>query len=157
MKIKFNKTKKNNVKRNISLKSYGSIKPLVSFQNEITIVFFEILFMIKLFHWNTYSYATHKATDDLYSKINEHMDRFMEILLGKTLHRINLSNIKSIKLTDLGNNKTKLINKINELKNYLVGLDNYNKMTTMSNTDLYNIRDELLGDLNQFLYLLTLE
>ena len=26
---------------------------------------------IKLYHWKTYSYATHKATDDLYSKIGE--------------------------------------------------------------------------------------
>lgn len=144
-----------NISNNKSTKSI--IQPLIQFQNEITIVFFEMILMIKLFHWNTYSYATHKATDDLYSKLNENMDQFMEILLGKTLRRINLQNTKTIKLIDYDNNKQKLISKINELKNYLIGLDNYSKMTTMSNSDLYNIRDEILGDLNQFLYLLTLE
>lgn len=157
-KIQTKKGTLRNISNNKSFKSTKSIiQPLIQFQNEITIVFFEMILMIKLFHWNTYSYATHKATDDLYSKLNENMDQFMEILLGKTLRRINLQNTKTIKLIDYDNNKQKLISKINELKNYLIGLDNYSKMTTMSNSDLYNIRDEILGDLNQFLYLLTLE
>ena len=138
-------------------KNRHSSDSFASFQKEITVVFLEMLLMVKLFHWKTTSYATHKATDDLYSKLNENMDQFMEILLGKTLRRINLQNTKTIKLIDYDNNKEKLISKINELKSYLVGLDNYFKMTTMSNSDLYNIRYEILGDLNQFLYLLTLE
>jgi hypothetical protein len=41
------------------------------------------------------------------------------------------------------------------LKNYLVGLDNNKALSTMSNSDLFNIRDEILADLNKFLYLLT--
>jgi DNA-binding ferritin-like protein len=158
IKTKNNKLNKNKTTlKNHYFKNKSSIKPLVEFQNEITIIFFEMLLMIKLFHWNTYSYSTHKATDDLYDKINENMDKFMEVLLGKTLHRINLSNIKSIKLIDFDANKEKLITKINDIKSYLVSLDNYPKMKTMSNSDLYNIRDELMGDFNQFLYLLTLE
>ena len=44
---------------------------------------------------------------------------------------------------------------INNYKGYLVGLDNNPSLKTMSNSDLYNIRDEILADLNQFLYLLT--
>ena len=125
-----------------------------NFQKEITIKFFEILLMIKLFHWKTHSYATHKATDELYSKFNEHMDKFTEVLLGKTGSRINLMNVKSIPLVDL-NDSNQLVQKINTFKNYLVELTNNKALTSMSNTDLLNIRDEILGDMNQFLYLLT--
>jgi hypothetical protein len=37
----------------------------------------EMIMMVKLFHWKTHSYATHKATDELYSKLNEHVDQFI--------------------------------------------------------------------------------
>jgi DNA-binding ferritin-like protein len=74
---------------------------LAAFQKEITVVFFQILLMVKLFHWKTMSYATHKATDDLYSKLNENMDSFIEILLGKSGSRIDLMSNKNIRLVDL--------------------------------------------------------
>jgi hypothetical protein len=61
---------------------------------------------------------------------------------------------KSISLIDL-NSQEKLKSKIMSLKSYFVGLDNNKALSTMSNSDLFNIRDEILGNLNQFLYLLT--
>ena len=60
-------TLKNRMKRSHSFLSSSAPK----FQQEITVKFMEILIMIKLFHWKTHSYATHKATDELYSKLNE--------------------------------------------------------------------------------------
>ena len=125
-----------------------------AFQKEITVTFLEMLLMVKLFHWKTYSYATHKATDQLYDSLNDNMDKFIEVLLGKTGSRIDLMNNKTISLIDL-NSQESLKSKIMSLKNYLVGLDNNKALSTMSNSDLFNIRDEILGDLNQFLYLLT--
>ena len=127
-----------------------------SFQKEITVRFLELLMMIKLFHWKTTSYATHKATDELYSKLNEDIDKFIEILLGKTGFRTNLSNKHTINLIDLSNNE-QLIKKINAYKGYLVGLSHNSFIRSMTNTDLLNIRDEILGDLNQFLYLLSFD
>jgi hypothetical protein len=124
------------------------------FQKEITVIFLEMLMMVKLFHWKTHSYATHKATDELYGSLNENIDKFIEILLGKTGSRIDLMNKKSISLIDL-NSQEKLKSKVMSFKNYLVGLDNNKALSTMSNSDLFNIRDEILGNLNQFLYLLT--
>ena len=124
------------------------------FQKQITIVFLEMLMMVKLFHWKTHSYATHKATDQLYDSLNDNMDKFIEVLLGKTGSRIDLMNNKTISLIDL-NSQESLKSKIMSLKNYLVGLDNNKALSTMSNSDLFNIRDEILGDLNKFLYLLT--
>ena len=113
-----------------------------------------MLLMVKLFHWKTHSYATHKATDDLYTKLNADIDRFIEILLGKTGSRIDLMGHKSITLIDL-NSQDQLKSKIESFKSYLVGLTNNKGLSSMTNTDLLNIRDEILGDMNQFLYLLT--
>ena len=147
---KSNGTTRKNVNTN---KSSASIL-LKNFQREVVMVFLEVLLMIKLYHWKTYSYATHKATDELYGKLNEHMDRFVEILLGKTEKRIDFMNVKSIKLIDL-NSAEQLKVKINNFKGYLVNLNNNKAMKLMGNMDLLTVRDEILGDLNQFLYLLT--
>lgn len=127
---------------------------LVAFQKEITVVFLEILLMVKLYHWKTISYATHKATDDLYQKLNANIDEFIEVLLGKSGSRIDLMNHKNIRLIDLSNQEA-LKREVEAFKGYLVGLDDNKALAKMSNTDLYNIRDTILGDLNQFLYLLT--
>jgi DNA-binding ferritin-like protein len=127
------------------------------FQQEITKNFLELLMSIKLYHWKTHSYAVHKATDDLYGELNTNIDKFMEVLLGKTSIRTNLIKQKTIQLLDL-TSKAQLIQLVKNFKDYLVGLSNNKFMlqNTMSNTDLLNIRDELLANLNQFLYLLTL-
>jgi len=127
---------------------------LEKFQREITLVFFEILLMIKLFHWKTHSYATHKATDGLYSSFNENMDKFIEVLLGKSGTRIHLLNQTNLSLEEM-DSQERLKQKIESFKSYLVGLDNNPAMKLMSNTDLLNIRDEILANMNQFLYLLT--
>ena len=113
-----------------------------------------MLLMVKLFHWKTHSYATHKATDELYSKLNDDIDKFIEILLGKTNSRIDLMGHKTISLIDLSSPE-QLKSKIESFKSYLVGLTNNKGLSSMTNTDLLNIRDEILGDMNQFLYLLT--
>lgn len=138
-------------------KNRGTMSNSVIFQNfekEITIKFLEMLNTIKLYHWKTYSYATHKATDELYGKLGESTDKFIEVLLGKGQNRINLLGTKSIKLRDMKSSE-EFKSVIQEYKNYLVNLNSNKAMGLMSNTDLFNIRDEILSDLNQFLYLYT--
>jgi DNA-binding ferritin-like protein len=125
-----------------------------AFQKEITVVFLEMLLMVKLFHWKTTSYATHKATDDLYTKLNANIDEFVEVLLGKTGMRTDLMSNKNIRLVDLSSAES-LKREIEAFKGYLVSLNDNAAMKKMSNTDLYNVRDTILGDMNQFLYLLT--
>ena len=150
------KTYRKRTNNNFSRKNRNSDtgSSLSAFQKQITIVFLEMLMMVKLFHWKTHSYATHKATDELYESLNENIDKFIEVLLGNTGSRIDLMSNRTIKLIDL-NSQEQLKSKIMSLKGYLVGLDNNKALSTMSNSDLFNIRDEILGDLNQFLYLLT--
>jgi DNA-binding ferritin-like protein len=127
---------------------------LSAFQKEITVVFLEMLLMVKLYHWKTTSYATHKATDELYTKINANMDSFVEVLLGKSGVRTDLMSHKHIRLVDLSSAEA-LKREIEGFKGYLVGLNDNKAMKKMSNNDLFNIRDTILGDLNQFLYLLS--
>lgn len=141
-------------RKNNSISSSSGSSSMKHLEQEIVVKFLQILNMVKLYHWKTYSYATHKATDELYSKLNDHIDSFMEVLLGKHGDRVNLMQTKSIALKDfnsVSDFKREMIN----FKGFLVGLNSNKAMKGMSNSDLYNIRDEILGDVNQFLYLLT--
>ena len=148
-------TKREKMKsRNTRKNKYSTSSTLASFQKEITVVFLEILLMIKLYHWKTSSYATHKATDELYTKLNANIDDFIEVLLGKSGTRTDLMENKNIRLVDLSSLET-LKREVDNFKSYLVGLNDNKAMKLMTNTDLYNIRDTILGDLNQFLYLLS--
>jgi hypothetical protein len=61
---------------------------------------------------------------------------------------------KTIKLVDLSSSES-FKREINGFKNYLVNLNNNKALKQMPNTDLFNIRDTILGDLNQLLYLLS--
>jgi hypothetical protein len=146
-----NRKKSNNKTKRLFLTNSTTLS---SFQKEITIVFFEILLMVKLFHWKTHSYATHKATDELYAKLNSSIDKFIEVLLGKSGARTQLTDHKSIRLIDL-NSQNDFEREMEAFKKYLVDLNHNKAMQLMSNTDLYNIRDEILGDINQLLYLLS--
>jgi hypothetical protein len=144
--------KKQGTRRELS----SSSQSFSAFQKEVTIVFLETLLMIKLYHWKTYSYATHKATDDAYSKLNTNMDSFVEILLGKSQIRTDLTNQKDIRLIDCKTQED-FIKGIISFKGFLINLDDNKimKSTLMLNPDLYTIRDEILGDMNQLLYLLS--
>ena len=131
-----------------------SLQSIQKFEQEIVVKFLSILNIVKIYHWKTHSYATHKATDELYSKLNDDIDKFVEVLLGKIGNRVDLTKVRAIPIRDftfLEQMKREVAN----FKSYLVGLDSNKVMNIMSNSDLYNIRDDILGDLNQFLYLLT--
>jgi hypothetical protein len=130
-----------------------------TFKEDIVKMFLVLLNMVKLYHWKTCSYAAHKASDELYDSLNKNIDKFVEVLLGK-LHgkRVNLTNEKTIPLIDFQNGPAfdeDMKREIMNVKNYLVNLDNNSFLLEMSNSDLFNIRDEILGSLNQFLYLLS--
>jgi len=158
MSTKHHRSRKGGTRRRKTSGTSGTsgTSSLVAFQKEITVVFLEMLMMVKLFHWKTTSFATHKATDELYTKLNANIDSFIEIILGKTGSRIDLlSNPeRKFKLIDLTNQEA-FKREIEAFKGYLVSLNDNKGMLSMNNTDLFSIRDTILGDLNQLLYLLT--
>ena len=114
-----------------------------------------MLNIIKIYHWKTLSYPEHKATDELYESFNGRMDEFVETMLGKTGKRVNLSSTRSIPFYDY-TSVTKFKQCIEMFKTYLVNMSNAPYFKNPENSDLLNIRDEILGDLNKFTYLLTL-
>lgn len=124
-------------------------------ENEIILKFIQMLNIIKIYHWKTLSYPQHKATDELYESFNGRMDEFVETMLGKTGKRFNLSSVKHIPFYDY-TNITKFKQCIETFKQYLVNMSNAAYFKNPGNSDLLNIRDEILGDLNKFTYLLTL-
>ncbi len=141
------KTRKNRVQP-------ASMQSIQKFEQEIIIKFLSMLNIVKIYHWKTHSYSSHKATDELYSKLNGDIDKFVEVLLGKIGNRVDLTKVKSIPVRDF-TSLEQMKKEIANFKSYLVGLDSNKVMNIMSNSDLYNIRDEILADLNQFLYLST--
>lgn len=122
--------------------------------NEIVLKFIEMLNIVKIYHWKTFSYPQHKATDELYESLNGRVDEFIETLLGKTGKRFNLTSTKHIPFYDY-TNVTKFKECIESFKTYLVNMSNASYFKNPNNSDLLNIRDEILGDLNKFTYLLT--
>lgn len=144
------KTRKSLLKRNKRKTLHLLSKSSSSFSQEHVVCFFlEMLNTIKLYHWKTFSYATHKATDDLFSSLSSKVDRFVEIMIGITNKRSNLLAKPSLSLDDMSSVR-QFKSKIEYYKQCLS-----HKLKFPSSTDLVNLRDEMLGDLNQFLYLYT--
>jgi hypothetical protein len=120
-------------------------------KSHLVSVFLEMLNMVKLYHWKTHSYAQHKATDDLYASLNANVDKFIEVLLGKDPKRIKMME-KKIELIDPVN-VTDFKSRIYEYREFLTDMNLHFNETRDS--DLLSIRDDLLADINQFLYLMT--
>ena len=119
---------------------------------DVILFFMNMLTTVKLYHWKTMSYATHKATDELYEELNKYVDEFVEVMIGHkggvraTLPRTN------VKIYDCAS-KEEFSRKIEEYKEVLVGLTS--RFGGKKNSDLLNIRDEILGALNKSLYVMS--
>ena len=114
--------------------------------NGIVATLTEMLHAVKLHHWRTHDYAVHKATDNLHEALSEQVDSFVEKLLGSKNTRSNLTDLHMRAYNTL----PALKRRVEYYKRYLRG------MPASLGTDLLNIRDELLGSLNQFSYMLSL-
>jgi len=130
-----------------------SKKTTMTKQSKIVLTFIEMLNTVKLYHWKTHSFATHKATDELYKDLNSNIDTFVETMLGHSAselnhNRVNLTQVKSIPLHDYNS----VNDYIKQIKQYIAFL---NGLSLDNLTDLMTVRDELLINMNKFLYLMT--
>jgi hypothetical protein len=128
--------------------------------------FLELLNTIKIYHWSTLSYPTHKATDELHDKLSKLVDSFIEIYIGHCARGgagaaavgsgLPVFKFKSEKDSCISFCQCKsheafckiLDENIIHLESLTDKLNGY--------TDLVNIRDEMVGALAQALYLLRL-
>jgi DNA-binding ferritin-like protein len=113
----------------------------------------ELLNLVKLYHWRTKVYSQHKATDELYEKMGGNIDTFIEVLLGKDESRIKMVETKIQLIDSLDTSEFK--KNIFEYRAFLLDLDTV--LDEKTDSDLLNIRDEMLANINQFLYLLTFD
>lgn len=120
-------------------------------KSHIVHAFIEMLNIVKLYHWRTKSFSRHKATDELYSRLNENIDKFVEVLLGKDESRIYQwdQNVMIPQFKNINDFK----DRVYEFREFLIDLTNV--LDVKRDSDLLNIRDEILADINQFLYLMT--
>ena len=139
--------KRSSVKRSNKRSDKRSNKRSISYSpNGVVATLTEMLHAIKLHHWRTHDYSVHKATDNLHEALSEQVDSFVEKLLGSKQTRSNLTSLRMKAYNTL----PALKRRVEYYKRYLRG------MPASLGSDLLNIRDELLGSLNQFSYMLSL-
>jgi hypothetical protein len=111
-----------------------------------------ILNQIKIYHWQTESYAQHQAFGGAYDALSALIDQFIEVYMGKYGRieakggstTVDLFNMEQLPFDQFVDNAV----------NYLVAIEIPNKE---ADSDLMNIRDEMLAELNKLKYLLTLK
>jgi hypothetical protein len=114
---------------------------LIEFQNQTRIL-----------HWQTHSFARHKAYDEVYGELNELLDSFVESYQGK-YDRIEFKTESVITLRD---SKELDLNKfVSEFLGVLI--NEIPDEIDETDTDLFNIRDEILALVHKLKYLLSLK
>ena len=114
--------------------------------------FFKLETEVKLFHWQTPSYAQHQASDKLHATLLPLIDEFMEVYQAK-YGRVQSKEPElkfSIKQRDLQS----MIEFLTRCMKYLNSLD-VKGIIPSKDTDLLNIRDEMVGTINQTIYLFS--
>jgi hypothetical protein len=111
----------------------------------------EIQIQLRHLHWQTKSYAQHKAYGSVYEDLDEHIDMFAEVCMGKHGrpdftggYQLSGKDISEIDVENFLDNVCEFFISLSEV---------YDPKT---DSDLLNIRDEMLGLFNKLKYLLTL-
>jgi len=108
---------------------------------------------IKIYHWQTLSYSRHIATNDLLPKLDTNIDQFVEVFIGKYGRPTFKGKTSTIKILNFDDKEAPKF--IKEAIKFLS--TKLPKLLSKDDTDLLNIRDTILADLNQVLYLFTFE
>jgi len=116
------------------------IAPLLKIQNQL-----------RIYHWQSETYGQHKAFGKAYESLDDLIDSFVEVYMGKNgkTHASVTYNF------ELGNLDENYLTIIDSYISFLVDLNDI--FDTEPDTDLLNIRDEMLAVLNRLKYLLTLQ
>ena len=112
--------------------------------------FLKIQNQLRIFHWQTSSYAQHKAFGKAYENLDGLIDEFVEVFMGK-YGRSKASLKYNIELENFNES---YLDVIDVYISYLIQITD--EIDSEKDTDLLNIRDAMLGELNRLKYLLTL-
>jgi hypothetical protein len=117
--------------------------------NQIMKFFFSLQILNKMYHLSTKSYARHKASDEFDENFQKNIDKFAEVFIGRynvkpSIHKLNFD---LEFLTEDG-----IVLLFTQSQTYLQNLERF-----ITDTDLLTIRDEMLININQTLYLFNLK
>ena len=110
--------------------------------------FLEILNTVKIYHWKTRSYAEHIASDSLHTKLSANMDRFAEVYLGSRESRFDFGTKKTLHFVE-AKGKKGILDDVKEFMHHMTSLK--------LEGDLSNIREDIIADCHQFIYLLSFD
>jgi len=105
----------------------------------------------RIYHWQTKSYSHHKAFGNIYELLDESIDQLLETYFGKYGRAYATANF-NITLKNLVDGSG--VTLANQTIDFLMG--EFTKSIKQTDTDLLNLRDGIIGDLNRLKYLLTL-
>jgi hypothetical protein len=110
--------------------------------------FLQLRDQLKLYHWQTRVYARHIATDNSLQSLEKSIDSYVEIYIGK-YGRPKMN----------GKNSSITLHNLSEAgaSRMLIAAVKYLQKINTPDTDLMSIRDDMIGDINQLLYLFTLK
>lgn len=120
-------------------------------KEEIILKLVQIQTQFKFLHWQTSSYSKHKAYGKIYDTLGDLIDTFVESMMGK-YGRPQFESEFSIMFQDISHiSIQKFMDGITE---FLVAITN--ELDSKYDTDLLNLKDEMLSEINKLKYLLTL-
>jgi DNA-binding ferritin-like protein len=119
---------------------------------DIILFFLNLQSQIHILHWQTKSFAKHKAFDEIYEGLDSLVDDFIEIYQGK-YGRIYLEGKAPLPLYDIDEESinSQIAGWIDTLEEGIPSL------LSERDTDLLNLRDEVLALISKLKYLLTLK
>ena len=115
--------------------------------------FFEMRAQIKLYHWQTQRFSRHKATDEVIEALDKLIDEYVETYMGKYGRPRMTGATSTIKVMNMADSTAARY--IRSCIAYLQGP--LVRRLKPADTDLVNLRDEMLGELNKLLYLYSLK
>lgn len=115
--------------------------------------FLGIQSQFKVFHWQTQSYSKHIAYGSIYDTLGDLSDQFIEVYMGKYGRLALEGEADSILLGNIG--EINIEDFLETICEFLLSLNN--KLDNTRDSDLLNLRDEMLGAINKLKYLLTLK
>lgn len=121
-------------------------------KEELILKLVQIQLQFKFLHWQTFGDAKHRAYGDIYDNLGDNIDMFAEVMMGKygrpefeSEFSIMFQDIKTINIQDF----------LDGITEFLV--DMTDQLDSRYDTDLLNLRDEMLAEINKLKYLLTLK
>lgn len=106
----------------------------------------------RIFHWQTKSFSRHKAYGKIYGSLDDLIDTFVEVCMGKH-GRPDFTGGVSLVVSDM--KELDPVNFSDAVIEFLLDLNN--KYDELKDSDLLNIRDEIMALINRLKYLLTLK